>query len=100
MFEKSLVGLFVKLTEGEAREVWLVGLLIHHFHFMYKNVAVSRFTVASRNSPGTFYDTELHCNGICICRRTRSSHWSGPFKCSSIQHGVDVTVCRLKENIR
>lgn len=42
------------------------------------------------------YDIELHGNrGEPIWVRTRSSHCSGPFKCNSIQHGVEVTVCRL-----
>lgn len=32
--------------------------------------------------------------GEPICVSTLSSHCRGPFKCSSIQHGVEVTVCR------
>ena len=35
--------------------------------------------------------------GEPICLRTLSSHWRGPFKCISIQHGVDITVWRLKK---
>lgn len=39
------------------------------------------------------YDMEEHGKrGDPICVRTRSNHCSGPFKCSSIQQGVDVTV--------
>lgn len=32
--------------------------------------------------------------GDPICVSTLSSHCNGPFKCNSIQQGVDVTVCR------
>lgn len=40
-----------------------------------------------------FYDIELHgIRGLPIWVSTRSNHCSGPFKCSSIQQGVDVTV--------
>ena len=35
--------------------------------------------------------------GDPICMRTLSSHCRGPFRCISIQHGVLVTVCRLKQ---
>lgn len=35
--------------------------------------------------------------GEPICVRTRSSHCKGPLRWSSIQQGVDVTVCRLEE---
>lgn len=46
------------------------------------------------------YDIELHGNrGEPIWVRTRSSHCSGPFKCNSIQHGVEVTVCRLNRRL-
>ena len=42
------------------------------------------------------YDIELHGNrGEPIWVRTRSNHWSGPLRWSSIQQGVDVTVCLL-----
>ena len=46
-----------------------------------------------------FHDILLH--GMCdepICVRTLSSHCRGPFRWISIQHGVLVTVCRLKGN--
>lgn len=33
--------------------------------------------------------------GDPICVSTLSSHCRGPFRCNSIQHGVDVTVCLL-----
>lgn len=33
--------------------------------------------------------------GEPICVRTLSSHCRGPLRCSSIQQGVLVTVCRL-----
>ena len=32
--------------------------------------------------------------GEPICVSTLSSHWSGPLRWTSIQQGVDVTVCR------
>ena len=32
--------------------------------------------------------------GLPICVNTLSSHWRGPWRCTSIQHGVDVTSCR------
>lgn len=35
--------------------------------------------------------------GEPICVSTLSSHCRGPFKCSSIQQGVLVTVCLLGE---
>lgn len=35
--------------------------------------------------------------GEPICVSTLSSHCRGPFRCSSIQQGVLVTVCRLGE---
>lgn len=38
--------------------------------------------------------------GEPICVRTLSSHCRGPFRCSSIQQGVLVTVCRLRERER
>lgn len=38
--------------------------------------------------------------GEPICVRTLSSHCRGPFRCSSIQQGVLVTVCRLGETTR
>lgn len=38
---------------------------------------------------------EQRADGEPICVRTLSSHCSGPFRCSSIQQGVLVTVCRL-----
>ena len=34
--------------------------------------------------------------GEPICVRTRSSHCSGPLRWISIQDGVEVTVCLLK----
>ena len=37
---------------------------------------------------------EQGSRGDPICVSTLSSHCSGPFKCNSIQHGVEVTVCR------
>ena len=41
------------------------------------------------------HDIEEHrMEGEPICVSTRSNHWSGPFKCTSIQQGVDVTVWR------
>lgn len=44
------------------------------------------------------YDIELHgIRGDPIWVRTLSSHCSGPFKCNSIQQGVEVTVWRLKD---
>lgn len=42
------------------------------------------------------YDTlEQRMEGEPIWVSTLSSHWRGPFRCSSIQQGVLVTVCRL-----
>ena len=41
------------------------------------------------------HDIDEHLiDGEPIWVKTRSNHWSGPFKWSSIQHGVDVTVWR------
>lgn len=49
------------------------------------------------NNNNWCYDIELQATiGAPICVRTLSNHCNGPFRCSSIQHGVDVTVCRLK----
>lgn len=46
------------------------------------------------------YETlEQRILGEPICVRTLSSHCSGPFKCSSIQQGVLVTVWRLRRQI-
>lgn len=43
------------------------------------------------------HDIELQAKrGEPICVRTLSNHCNGPFRWSSIQHGVDVTVCRLR----
>lgn len=40
------------------------------------------------------YDIEEHGSlGEPICVRTLSNHCNGPFKWSSIQQGVEVTVC-------
>lgn len=39
---------------------------------------------------------EQRADGEPIWVRTLSSHCRGPFKCSSIQQGVLVTVCRLE----
>lgn len=45
-------------------------------------------------NPRSSHDIELHGTlGDPICVRTRSSHCNGPFRCSSIQQGVEVTVC-------
>ena len=42
----------------------------------------------------TPYDMEEHLMvGDPIWVRTLSSHWRGPLRCSSIQQGVEVTVC-------
>ena len=42
------------------------------------------------------YDIELHgIRGEPIWVKTRSNHWRGPFRWSSIQQGVEVTVWRL-----
>jgi hypothetical protein len=41
------------------------------------------------------YETELMwLPGLPICVRTLSSHWRGPCRWTSIQHGVDVTSCQ------
>jgi len=41
------------------------------------------------------YDTEeIGSSGDPICERTLSSHWSGPLRWISIQHGVLVTSWR------
>lgn len=47
---------------------------------------------------GSSYDTLEHRRfGEPIWVSTRSSHCRGPLRCSSIQQGVLVTVCRLQE---
>lgn len=38
---------------------------------------------------------EQRTDGEPIWVSTLSSHWRGPLRCSSIQQGVLVTVCRL-----
>ena len=40
---------------------------------------------------------EQRTEGEPIWVRTLSSHWRGPLRCSSIQQGVLVTVCRLQQ---
>lgn len=60
-------------------------LLLSHFHFFILLVFLLVFFLFAQ-------DTELIALcGDPICVSTLSSHCSGPCKCISIQHGVDVT---------
>ena len=64
------------------------------------------FLIFSIQHPNTYritnyYDIELQGKrGEPICVNTLSNHCNGPFRCSSIQHGVEVTVCLLIRKLK
>ena len=55
---------------------------------------LSKPTSAVTSSDDGYVIDEHLMAGDPICVKTRSSHWRGPLRWSSIQHGVDVTVWR------
>ena len=98
---KSWLQIILFILIGNSDSIWLCNQFLYRkvCYTLQQNFGRHMFYMEAleydRSRIWSSYDTELiWLFGLPICVITLSSHWRGPFRWISIQHGVEVTSWR------